>query len=273
MTSPILAHDLQRLRADFNSRFPNRDTTTDGWIGDAAHQDRVSGHNPDDTVGSKPESTDADSIPEVRAIDVDKDLREDGMTMLKVIQEMLETQADLDRLLYIIHNRIIWSASYNWESREYTGSNTHEEHAHFSGDPDKDEDVRPWSVLTIGKEMTQSDVIVAESVLWDKAANRSDPTGRNFANDVYAVVSAGLNDEFTSVGQQITALGTATTSGFAQVAGILSSMQSKQDAMDAKLDQIIGYLQQNSGSLTLTAADHLAIKEDVKAANREGTGE
>ena len=35
------------LRDQVNKRFPKRKKDSDGWIGDAAHQDRESDHNPD----------------------------------------------------------------------------------------------------------------------------------------------------------------------------------------------------------------------------------
>jgi hypothetical protein len=152
LATPTLARGLETLRANFNVRFPTRDKTTDGWIGDAAHQTHVSGHNPDDTPGSLAESSDADTKPEVRAIDVDKDLRDPEYTMLQVIQNMLKHPEDLKRLLYIIHKGIIWAKSRGWAPAQYTGSNSHDEHAHLSGDPLYDEDTSPWSVLTIGKD-------------------------------------------------------------------------------------------------------------------------
>jgi len=86
--------------------------------------------------------------------------------------------------------------------------------------------------IMIGDQMSTDDVIVGTSQLWDAAANRSDPTGRNFANDVYAVVSASLGDEFG-------ALGTAMATGFAQIAGALSAQQSTLDRIETKLDQAL----------------------------------
>jgi hypothetical protein len=37
-----------------------------------------------------------------------------------------------NRFRYIIYMRRIWSASTDWQEREYTGSNPHDHHAHFS---------------------------------------------------------------------------------------------------------------------------------------------
>lgn len=59
-----------------------------------------------------------------------------------------------------------------------------------------------------GTDVTVADVIVGESQLWDQAAQRSTPTGRNFANDVYAVISAAIADEFANVNTQLAAMQT-----------------------------------------------------------------
>jgi hypothetical protein len=167
MTDPRLTEALTSLRAGFNGAFPARDKASDGWIGDAAHQAEVSGHNPDDTDGVRAEYADADTIPEVRAIDVDDDLRAVGVTMYDVIRRILATPADIARLRYIIycppHGPLgddvptIWTRNNGWQPRAYTGSSPHREHAHFSGDPNTDTDGRPWSVAQMGQDMADSD--------------------------------------------------------------------------------------------------------------------
>ncbi|RSM41509.1 hypothetical protein DMB66_55895 [Actinoplanes sp. ATCC 53533] len=72
------------LRSEFNALAPRRDKSSDGSIGDTAHSQSSSDHNPDET-GNTP-SEDADSINEVHAIDVDKDLRRSGWTMQKAVE-------------------------------------------------------------------------------------------------------------------------------------------------------------------------------------------
>lgn len=151
----VLTKSLTRLRTDFNTAFPNRDKASDGWIGDAAHAAGTSGHNPESS--GKSEYTDGDKIDEVRAIDVDNDLKAPSVTMLKIIQKILATPNDLKRLKYIIYNRVIWSKSNGWRPRAYTGSSPHTEHAHFSGDPAYDENVTAWSVLTLEDNMALSE--------------------------------------------------------------------------------------------------------------------
>ncbi len=160
----VLTTALTRLRSDFDTRFPRRDKASDGWIGDAAHQASTSGHNPDDTPGSKAEYSDADAKAEVRAVDIDKDLK-DTVSMQQVVDAILRTPTDRRRLKYVIFNRRIWSASNGWAPRAYTGSNPHDQHAHFSGDPAYDEDGQPWSsVLNIGRSTVEDDMQLTDTV-------------------------------------------------------------------------------------------------------------
>lgn len=149
--SAVLTVALTALRTGFNIAFPDRDKGSDGWIGDTAHQQNTSGHNPDDTSGVSAEYSDSDSKAEVRAIDVDKDFKSSaGVSMQDVIDRILATPNDTRRLKYIIFNRTQWSKSNDWRPTNYTGSNPHDKHGHFSGDPGYDEDGSPWSVETMG---------------------------------------------------------------------------------------------------------------------------
>lgn len=133
---------LVALRGEFNTRFPNRDKTSDGWIGDPAHQASKSDHNPD-------------SRGLVHAIDVDEDLRDPyGVTSMRdcvnVVVERHRRGVD-NRLTYVIYERTIWSAAYGWRARTYTGSNPHDKHAHFSASYVKarERNTAPWGIRTL----------------------------------------------------------------------------------------------------------------------------
>jgi len=156
-----LTKALTRARTEFDSLRPRRDKASDGWIGDRAHQLERSGHNPDDTAGSLPESEDGDRDPEVRALDVDKDL--DGpstphVVMQGILDEIIRTPEDSRRLDYIIFNGRIAVRNEGWVWRRYYGTNQHGEHAHLSGNPAYDHDNSPWRSIS-GGEMQLDDKI------------------------------------------------------------------------------------------------------------------
>lgn len=132
----VLTRGLTTVRAEFNEVFPNRDKASDGSIGDQAHQTGSSGHNPDLT--GRAEHRDGDALDEVRAIDVDRDLVPGSQVdwMERVVQSIvLKGRAgQYVPFRYIIYKRRIWSRTDGWRTRTYTGANTHDRHAHFSGD-------------------------------------------------------------------------------------------------------------------------------------------
>lgn len=106
-----LAPSLITARADINARWPNRDRSSDGWIGDAAHQATVSDHNPNGRGV-------------VDAIDVDKD----GIHVPTVIAAFLVHPATH----YVIHNRRIYDREDKFRPYDYGGSNPHTDHIHES---------------------------------------------------------------------------------------------------------------------------------------------
>lgn len=133
----VLTIGLQTVRAEINKTFPKRDHASDGSIGDQAHASGVSGHNPDRT--GRAEYKDGDALDEVRAIDVDKDLRDASgrKVTAEVLVQYLVQRARSGAYVpfrYIIFNRRIWSRSDGWKTRTYTGANAHTEHIHLSGD-------------------------------------------------------------------------------------------------------------------------------------------
>lgn len=137
-----LVPSLDTLRDEFNAVNPDRDKSSDGWVGDEAHQSGDSDHNPD-------------SNGNVHAIDVDEDLRCDGVSMEDCVQTILgRCRKDSDdpdnepRLTYIIYERRIWSCSNGWREEYYGGSNPHDKHAHFSAESAGKyaNDTSPWGI-------------------------------------------------------------------------------------------------------------------------------
>jgi hypothetical protein len=122
---PVLCKAGQQLREQFDDSFPDRDRSSDGWIGDTRHSARPSDHNPD--WSSTP--------PYVRAIDVDRDVSGSAKPDLMpdiADQIRLAAKAGDKRIAYIIFNGKIASPRMGWRWREYKGSNPHNHHMHVS---------------------------------------------------------------------------------------------------------------------------------------------
>lgn len=118
MSSYYLAQSLVALRNEVNARWPRRDKASDGWIGDASHSARKSSHNPDYANGGV-----------VRGLDIDVD---DNDPSSNLRAEVLKAVIGDSRVWYVISNGIIYSRTYNWAARRYTGSNPHTKHVHVS---------------------------------------------------------------------------------------------------------------------------------------------
>lgn len=120
-------------------------------IGNEEHQDQPSDHNEDDTPGSRPAQTDADSNPEHRAIDImlgPAFSKADGDALVAALLADPEARA---RLLNIIWYGGIWSRSWGWTRRTYTGSNPHTDHPHVSGLAADDENDADWPAVSGGR--------------------------------------------------------------------------------------------------------------------------
>lgn len=112
-----LAKALETLRAQVNAKWPNRNKSWDGTIGDTAHASRTSDHNPD-------------SHGVVRAFDITHDPTH-GFDSY-AFAEKLRQSRDV-RIKYVISNRRIFSSLVQpWLWRPYSGSNPHDHHVHVS---------------------------------------------------------------------------------------------------------------------------------------------
>jgi len=137
---PKLCKAGRQLREQIDDAFPDRDRTSDGWIGDTRHAARPSDHNPDANGW-------------VRAIDVDRDLsgkpKPDIMPDL-ADQIRLAGKSGEKRISYVIFDGRIASSRFNWRWRKYTGSNKHNHHCHISFTKKGDEDGSYFNIPLLG---------------------------------------------------------------------------------------------------------------------------
>ena len=133
---PWLCAAGTQLRDQIDTWYPDRRSTSDGWLGDARHSARKSDHNPD--AGC------------VRAIDVDSRLdTSEGISVYLADQIRIAAKSD-PRLSYVIYNGRICSKILNWKWRKYRGINPHKKHIHISFTKLGDKDSKPFDIPLLG---------------------------------------------------------------------------------------------------------------------------
>lgn len=170
----------ESLLAEYNEAFPDRDKSSDGSIGDAAHKAKSSDHNADDTAGSSTPYTDSDSVAEVHARDVDSTLRKTGWTQRRCVDIIVSRHrsgAD-NRLQNVICDGWIWSRSTStpWSKEPYTAtSDDHTGHAHFSfrygsgsGTSNPENITKPWGILAAIEEEEMPSPEEYAAAVWGK---------------------------------------------------------------------------------------------------------
>ena len=137
--TPKLCKAGQQLRLQVDDSYPDRDRTSDGWIGDTRHAARPSDHNPDEQ-----------GI--VRAIDIDRDLSGKAKPdLMPDLADQIRLCAKSDkRISYIIFNGRIASSKKSWAWRPYDGINKHNHHCHVSFTKTGDTDGSFFNIPMLG---------------------------------------------------------------------------------------------------------------------------
>jgi hypothetical protein len=105
-----LAPSLKNLFSEIDAVWPRRDRRTDGWYASPSVR-KTKGHNPGHNGYS-------------HAIDVDRD----GINPTLLINRI---KKDGGILWYVIWSRTLYSNTYGWKPRPYTGKNPHTDHLHI----------------------------------------------------------------------------------------------------------------------------------------------
>ena len=160
MAEPRIAQSLGRLREQVQQLFPNAPKSEFGWIGDQAHRNRVSDHNPD-------------SLGIVHALDIPH-LPGIGLDTYELAAHFRDigNAGNEPRLKYVISNRRIWNPSISKAWRAYNGANAHDQHVHVSvvGGNAAD-DARDWDLGDLGRR--EPDAVTSKPLL-QRGASGSD---------------------------------------------------------------------------------------------------
>jgi hypothetical protein len=164
------AHSLNVLLGQLNTLAPNRNKATDGWIGDADHQNRNSDHNPW-------------YPPPNGGIVTARDFTHDPTHLNgQWVADTLVAHRD-PRIKYIIWNRRIWTPGAGW--RNYTGPNPHTSHVHLSvvASPANDS-TTPWAGFSPAAP-PEEDVDLNDPMrafIWPHTDEIKDTVGSTLAN-------------------------------------------------------------------------------------------
>lgn len=155
---------LLTLRRQVDSLWPTRDRSSDGTIGDAAHQAEQSDHNPD-------------SGGVVRALDITHDPAH-GCD-IDLLSDALAASRD-SRISYVIANRLIMSGAAGpdpWVWRKYYGTDPHTNHVHISVVADERADrTTRWDLSIVeGNKMATADEQIAAMMMGMPSAPDGSP--------------------------------------------------------------------------------------------------
>lgn len=109
--SPVLSPCLATLRREIDLRWPRRDRSFDGWVGDSEHARRESDHNPD-------------RYGVVHALDVTRK----GIRAWPLVVAATHHP----NVHYVIFRGLIFSRTHTFRPSHYTGPDPHESHIHIS---------------------------------------------------------------------------------------------------------------------------------------------
>ncbi len=100
-----------------------------------------------------------------------------------------------DRLQNVIYNRRIWSRSWGWTAREYTGSNPHDKHAHFSSryTTAAESNTRPWGLLAAEEAEQEAEDDGMANMTQDEFDTRMDAWWNSRMNSGQADPESELN--------------------------------------------------------------------------------
>lgn len=215
-----LAPSLRILRSELNTRWPDRDKTSDGTIGDTSHQASKSDHNPNERG-------------RVDAIDVDND----GIDVWAVFEHIKKHPS----ARYFIYQGHLYHRLRSWVPENYTGPSPHREHFHLSIDQTAtaEEDTRPWGLLGDDVPLTDDDVrkIWGYPVQW-RGSSDAKPTVQAATGLYYAQNDAyGATQQLKAVLEAVKELAGDLEAVKAQQAGAVDYDKLAQALLKAALSK------------------------------------
>jgi hypothetical protein len=137
------------LRKQLDARFPRRDRSSDGWVGDSAHASRASDHNPD-------------RLGWVHAIDLTEGFGKgrwrNGRNARALADQLVAYAASglpgSDRVKNVVYENQVASGTYRSQWWKFRGSGYgHTQHIHVSFTSKAEKNGALWPLPILGKKL------------------------------------------------------------------------------------------------------------------------
>lgn len=205
-----LAPSLRVLQGEVNARWPDRDRSSDGTIGDAAHAATKSDHNPNERNS-------------VNAWDMTRS-GVDPWIVIRAFERHPSAH-------YWIFDRQIADKDSNWRLRPYTGSNPHTKHVHFSirQSESAERNLQSWRIPMA--TLTNDDAVVVWNINAGSSANPVRALDRlngiaKAGTDNTALIIAAINElrtQLNDLSSQINQLAVAETQRDAELRAMIQA--------------------------------------------------
>ncbi len=186
--------NAQALKDTVQAEYPG--TQVIYTVGDLEHQEGTSDHNPDDTAGLRTDQTDADSIPEVRGVDIMVNKTFTAAQAAALV--LLLITVCKGRVYYVIYNRKIYHSKRGFKAEAYNGKDPHTNHVHVSTLAKEDNNANPWPIKTTtedpnmaldGNDLKRS---IATNTRVEKTTEMAETYEANWGNEPYPTVQNEL---------------------------------------------------------------------------------
>jgi hypothetical protein len=219
------ADSLLQLRDQINAAWPDRAKGADGTIGDTAHSNRVSDHNPN-------------ALGVVCALDITHDPKH-GVDILAITNSLAASRDD--RISYMIRNAMTLSATgqHAWRWVPYDGNDPHRNHFHISVKTGRCDVRGPWAIGVPEDTMDQDTSITQASDVSIGAAKGGTLTRplRWWLSAAYAHI-IGLEGPLKKIGDSVAAQGLQLAALTASQAALTAAQVLQATAQTALLKQV-----------------------------------
>lgn len=158
----VNSKNAEALKDSVQAKYPG--TQVIYTVGDLAHQEGSSDHNPDDDSRYDTDQTDSDKLQEVRAVDIMVNSAFSAAQASAFVAILLKNCKP--RIYYIIYNKKMYHSKRGFKAEAYSGKDPHTNHVHVSTLAAQDNNSTPWNLsLASEDEVTPADITAIKTAI------------------------------------------------------------------------------------------------------------